>query len=249
MRPSCWLACGWCCPARGPLDPELGRLLATEAGVAVEQGYGLTEAAPVVTTTLTSGALAGGERPDPAAVGGPLPGVEIEVRDPCGSLVARDDPGQVWVRGPNLFSGYWPDGAERPEPDGWWATGDIGLIDRYGDLVLVDRLRELVIVNGFNVYPNEVEAVVAEVPEVAEVAVIGVLDETTGEAVLAFVVAGPNAVSPDLTEAVSSHCAARLARYKRPRDVTVVDGLPHSATGKVAKGRLRAQARRDLVLP
>ena len=233
----------------GPLDPELGRLLATEAGVAVEQGYGLTEAAPVVTTTLTSGALAGGERPDPAGVGGPLPGVEIEVRDPSGRTVSRDDPGQVWVRGPNLFSGYWPDGAERPEPDGWWATGDIGLIDRYGDLVLVDRLRELVIVNGFNVYPNEVEAVVAEVPEVAEVAVIGVPDETTGEAVLAFVVAGPDAVVPDLTEAVRSHCAARLARYKRPRDITVVDGLPHSATGKVAKGRLRAQARRDLVLP
>ncbi|MDQ3664648.1 MAG: acyl--CoA ligase, partial [Actinomycetota bacterium] len=233
----------------GPLDPELGRLLATEAGVAVEQGYGLTEAAPVVTTTLTSGALAGGGRPDPAGVGGPLPGVEIEVRDPSGRLVARDAPGQVWVRGPNLFSGYWPDGAERPEPDGWWASGDIGLIDRYGDLVLVDRLRELVIVNGFNVYPNEVEAVVAEVPEVAEVAVIGVPDETTGEAVLAFVVAGPNAVGPDLTEAVSAHCAARLARYKRPREVTVVDGLPHTATGKVAKGRLRAQARRDLVLP
>ncbi len=212
-------------------------------GLVVEQGYGLTETAPVVTSTLSSGARAAGLPPDPVGVGGPLPGVEIQVRDAAGRPIVDDDPGQVWVRGDNLFSGYWPDGEDGPGVDGWWPTGDVGLLDRHGDLVLVDRLREVVIVNGFNVYPTEVEEVIAELSEVAEVAVIGVPDDTTGEAVIAFVVAGREPVRGDLAEPVRTHCESRLARYKWPREVTVVESLPHSATGKVAKGRLRAQAR------
>lgn len=234
-----------------PLDPDLRALFEQTSGVPVEQGYGLTEAAPVVTSTLTSGALTAGRQPDPNGVGGPVPGVEIEARDALGAVLL-DDPGQIWVRGANLFSGYWPDGQDGPDADGWWPTGDVGLVDGDGDLVLVDRLRELVLVNGFNVYPTEVEEVVAEVPAVVEVAVVGVPDELTGEAVVAFVVAadpeGLDAGAPDLqdlTDQVRSHCEQRLARYKRPRDITIVEGLPHSATGKVAKGRLRAQARRS----
>ncbi|CAN5760028.1 long-chain fatty acid--CoA ligase [soil metagenome] len=234
-----------------PLDPDLRALFVQSSGVPVEQGYGLTEAAPVVTSTLSSGARAAGREPVPAGVGGPVPGVEIQARDAAGAVLL-DDPGQIWVRGANLFSGYWPDGEQAPGGDGWWPTGDVGLVDRDGDLVLVDRLRELVIVNGFNVYPTEVEEVIAELPEVAQVAVVGVPDELTGEAVVAFVVAddgagdvsGASAADP-LTDRVRAHCERRLARYKRPREVTVVEGLPHSATGKVAKGRLRAQARRS----
>ena len=87
--------------------------------------------------------------------------------------MSGDDPGEIRVRGANLFSGYWPDGGDGPDADGWWSTGDIAVVEPHGDLVLVDRLRELVIVSGFNVYPTEVEAVIAELHEVAEAAVIG----------------------------------------------------------------------------
>jgi long-chain acyl-CoA synthetase len=107
-------------------------------------------------------------------------------------------------------------------------------------------LRELVIVSGFNVYPFEVEDVIAEVPGVAQVAVVGLPDEETGEAVVAFVVPeDPESDETTLTEAVEAHCRTRLARFKQPRRIVVVQGLPHSATGKVAKGRLRALARSE----
>jgi long-chain acyl-CoA synthetase len=225
-----------------PLDTDLADEFESAAGVVVHQGYGLTEAAPVVTSTLT----AAGATAVPGSVGGAIPGVEIEVRDGSGRPVAGDDPAQIWLRGDNLFSGYWPDGVDGPDDDGWYATGDIGVIAGQGDLVLVDRLRELVIVSGFNVYPTEVEEVIAEVTGVAECAVIGTPDEQTGESVRAFVVAtDPSPSSHDLADAVRSHCESRLARFKWPKQITVVEGLPHSATGKVAKGRLRAQARRD----
>jgi long-chain acyl-CoA synthetase len=225
-----------------PLDTDLADEFESAAGVVVHQGYGLTEAAPVVTSTLT----AAGGTAVPGSVGGAIPGVEIEVRDGSGRPVAGDDPAQIWVRGDNLFSGYWPDGVDGPDRDGWYATGDIGVIAGQGDLVLVDRLRELVIVSGFNVYPTEVEEVIAEVTGVAECAVIGTPDEETGESVHAFIVAtDPAASGDDLADAVRAHCGSRLARFKWPTQVTVVEGLPHSATGKVAKGRLRAQARRD----
>ncbi|MFI5426784.1 hypothetical protein [Aeromicrobium sp. UC242_57] len=112
---------------------------------------------------------------------------------------------------------------------------------------MVDRLRELVIVSGFNVYPFEVEDVIAEVPGVTEVAVVGLPDAETGEAVVAFVVAGPDVghSADEVQEIVIEHCRTRLARFKLPSRVIVVSGLPHSATGKVAKGRLRALARSE----
>jgi long-chain acyl-CoA synthetase len=179
-------------------------------------------------------------------VGAPLPGVEVKVVDPRGGEVSGADPGEIRVRGANLFSGYWPDGKDGPDDDGWWSTGDLAVVDPHGDLVLVDRLGELVIVSGFNVYPSEVEAVIAELDDVAEAAVIGAPDEATGEAVQAFVVSADAGLARgDLVERVRSHCEQRLARFKQPSEVTVVQGLPHSATGKVAKGRLRAQARRN----
>ena len=111
------------------------------------------------------------------------------VVDDGGREVHADDPGEILVRGANVFSGYWPDCDGGPGPDGWLATGDIGFLDHDGDLFLVDRLKELVIVSGFNVYPSEIEDVVSEVDGVGECAVIGVPDERTGEAVVAYVVA------------------------------------------------------------
>jgi long-chain acyl-CoA synthetase len=205
--------------------------LRSRTGRTVHEGYGLTEAAPVVASTLAS------PQAKPGSVGLPVPGVEVRLLDESGGVVADGDPGEIWVRGDNLFSGYWPDGADGPDAEGWWATGDVAYSDEDGDLFLVDRRKELVLVSGFNVYPREVEEALAEHPDVLEVAVISVPDEYTGEAVKAFVVPRPGAtLTPD---DVSAFAATRLARFKRPSEVTVVDALPHSATGKVAKGRLR----------
>ena len=99
------------------------------------------------------------------SVGAALPGIEIRLVDEGGRAPEGEDAGEIWIRGANLFSGYWPDGADGPDAEGWYATGDVGFLDRDGDLFLVDRLKELVIVSGFNVYPSEVEDVVAEVDE------------------------------------------------------------------------------------
>jgi long-chain acyl-CoA synthetase len=234
-----------------PLDSDLARTFYESSGRYVEQGYGLTETAPVIATTIGSARRPDGG-PKPGSVGRPLPGIELRVVDSRGEEPAPGDPAEIWVRGENVFSGYWPDGADGPREDGWYATGDLGLIDADGDLTIVDRLRELIIVSGFNVYPSEVEDVIAEVDGVAEVAVVGTPDEETGEAVMAFivprdVVAGADvaAVETELRERVAEHCGERLARFKQPTRIVVVSGLPHSATGKVAKGRLRALARSD----
>lgn len=220
-----------------PLTAEAVETFQERTGVPVHQGYGLTEAAPVVTSTLCSAAAA------PGSVGAALEGIELELRDDSGRPVEGEDPGQIWMRGANLFSGYWPDGADGPGEDGWWATGDVGILDDAGDLVLVDRVKELVIVSGFNVYPVEVEDVVGEVPGVTEVAVVGAPDEETGEAVVAYVVA-PGRDAVEVERAVREHCAGRLARFKQPTRVEVVATLPLTVTGKVQKGRLRGLERR-----
>jgi long-chain acyl-CoA synthetase len=148
------------------------------------------------------------------------------------------DAGLVSVRGPNLFSGYWPDGAGGPDADGWFRTADVGFIDADGDLHLVDRAVDLVIVNGFNVYPREVERVLTEHPAIAEAAVVGVPDQRTGEAVKAVLVlrAGATLTAGE----VRVHCAASLARFKVPSAVEFVDRLPHSATGKITRFALRS---------
>ncbi|QZY29453.1 class I adenylate-forming enzyme family protein [Nocardioides coralli] len=220
-----------------PLAAESARAFTEATGLPVHQGYGLTEAAPVVTSTLCSAELHDG------SVGAALPGIELRLVDDRGEPPVGEDPGEIEVRGANLFSGYWPDGQDGPDAEGWWATGDVGFLDPSGDLYLVDRLKELVIVSGFNVYPVEVEDVVREVEGVAEVAVIGVADEDTGEAVVAYVRATGRDPA-DVEAAVREHCAGRLARFKQPTRVEVVDELPLTVTGKVQKGRLRGLERR-----
>ncbi|HET8717935.1 MAG TPA: AMP-binding protein [Nocardioidaceae bacterium] len=232
-----------------PLSPDLVAAFTARTGHPVHQGYGLTEAAPVVTSTLggsDGGTPAVGPQLKPGSVGRPVPGVELRLADETGARPHNGDPGEIQLRGANLFSGYWPDGAGGPGLDGWYGTGDVGLLDADGDLFLVDRLKELVIVSGFNVYPSEVEEVVVEVDGVAEAAVIGVPDEESGEAVAAYVVPEPGtSLAPaELAAEVREHCASRLARFKQPVAVHVVDRLPHTVTGKVAKGRLRDTARR-----
>ncbi|QWF22898.1 AMP-binding protein [Nocardioides sp. LMS-CY] len=220
-----------------PLSPEVVEEFDERTGVAVHQGYGLTEASPVVTSTLCS------RTPQAGSVGAALPGIELRLIDEDGLPPEGGDPGEISIRGVNLFSGYWPDGAEGPDGDGWWPTGDVGFLDESGDLFLVDRLKEVVIVSGFNVYPVEVEDVIEEVPGVVEVAVIGVTDERSGEAVVAYVRA-PGEQPDAIAAAVRAHCALRLARFKQPSRIEVVDELPRTITGKVQKGRLRGIERR-----
>jgi len=222
-----------------PLSGALVDFFERRTGIAVHQGYGLTEAAPVVTSTLRSA------RPKPGSVGAALDGIEIRLVDDAGHPPDGEDPGEIWIRGANLFSGYWPGGEDGPDADGWYATGDVGFLDGDGDLFLVDRLKDLVIVSGFNVYPFEVEEVVAEVDGVAEAAVIGTPHPQTGEAVVAYVKPSGTRYTPEeLEERVREHCAVRLARFKQPTEVHVVAELPHTGTGKVAKGRLRERRQR-----
>jgi long-chain acyl-CoA synthetase len=222
-----------------PLPEEVSTAMRDRAAVTVWEGYGLTEAAPVVASTLATG------RAKPNCIGGPLPGVEVELRDTAATDAQRgsgDDehlegPGEIWVRGPNLFSGFWPDGADGPDADGWLGTGDLAYRDGDGDLHLVDRRSDLILVSGFNVYPAEVERVLDSHPAVAESAVIGVPDPRTGSAVRAVVVVAPG---HELTfEDLRAHAAAQLARYKVPTSVNFLATLPHSLTGKVSRARLR----------
>jgi long-chain acyl-CoA synthetase len=218
-----------------PVPAAVLEQIATTTGLPVFEGYGLTEAAPGVSSTLARGSA------KPGSVGVPLPGVEVRLVDEDGEDAEEGDPGEIWVRGPNLFSGYWPDGTDGPDADGWFATGDVAYVDDDGDLVLVDRRKELIIVSGFNVYPREVEDAVASHPDVAEVAVMGVPHPYTGEAVKAYVVLRPGA---RLTaEQLHEHVATRLARFKWPTIVQFVDRLPHSPVGKVSKQRLREGSR------
>ncbi len=227
-----------------PLSAEAAADFTAATGVAVHQGYGLTEAAPVVTSTLAS------THPVPESVGAALPGIGLRLQGDDGRAPEGADPGEIFVSGPNLFSGYWPDRDGGPDRDGWWGTGDVGYLDPSGDLILLDRVKDLVIVSGFNVYPSEVEDVITEVAGVATAAVVGVPDPETGEAVVAYVVAAASGgadarVDRDsLADAVTAHCRNRLARFKLPSRVEVVDVLPMTATGKVQKGRLRGQERR-----
>jgi long-chain acyl-CoA synthetase len=214
-----------------PLPVRVFERFAELTGLGIFEGYGMTETAPVVATTLVSGS------PKAGSVGRPLPGLDVRLVDETGSDVDEGDPGEVWVRGPSVFTGYWPDGAGGPDAEGWFRSGDVAYTDDEGDLHVVDRRREVILVNGFNVYPREIELVIDDLENVAETAVVGVADDVTGEAVTALVV--PRRGATVTADEVAEHCAGRLARFKCPTVIRVVEALPHSATGKVAKGRLR----------
>lgn len=215
-----------------PLDPAAAAEFTARTGLVVHQGYGLTETSPVVASTL-------GGPADPYSVGRALPGVGLRLVDAEGREVAAGDPGEVQVRGPHLFSGYWPGGEGGPGPDGWWATGDVGLLDAAGDLLLVDRLTETIVVSGFTVYPVEVEAVLVTAPGVQAVAVVGADDPVTGSAVVAHVVPEPGTDTAQVLAGVEAVAVEHLAVFKRPARVVAAERLPRTRTGKVARSRLR----------
>ncbi|MGN0065288.1 MAG: class I adenylate-forming enzyme family protein [Nocardioides sp.] len=206
-------------------------------GLEIQQGYGLTEASPVVTSTL------GSPHPRPGSAGVPLEGVEVRVVDEAGGATTGEDPGEIEIRGDNLFSGYWPDGQDGPGADGWWRTGDVGWFDVGGDLVVLDKVEEVITVSGFSVYPSEVEEVLASVPGVTGVAVVAAEDAGTGHSVVAYVCA-PGADPDALREQLAEAARSRLARFKQPSRVELTDELPRSASGGVHRGRLRGVERR-----
>jgi malonyl-CoA/methylmalonyl-CoA synthetase len=199
----------------------------------VLERYGMTE-----TSMLTSNPLIGLRKS--GTVGRPLSGVQVRIAKEGDVAVEAGDVGDVQVRGPNVFHGYW----RCPElkqteftPDGWFRTGDLGRIDRDGYLELVGRSKDLIISGGMNVYPNEVENVLDALEAVSESAVVGLPDADLGEAVVAAVVAVPGARQDG--DAIRAACRARLAGFKVPKHVFFVDDLPRNAMGKVEKNRLR----------
>ncbi|MGA7385377.1 MAG: AMP-binding protein [Methylocella sp.] len=200
-------------------------------GTGVAEGYGLTEASPVLTLNPAG-------REKLGSIGVPLPSTEMKCVDEQGNEAAIGEAGEIIARGPQIMPGYWRQPGETSNVlrNGWLFTGDIGKMDAEGYFTVVDRLKDMVLVSGFNVYPNEVEAVLARLAGVKECAVIGVPDEASGEAVKAFVVRGDQALD---AETVRNFCRGELASYKVPRLVEFRDDLPKSNVGKILRKNLR----------
>lgn len=199
-------------------------------GCEILEGYGLSETSPVASFNHP-------DRPRKAgSIGTPVEGVEMRVVDPGGAEVAPGEPGEIQIRGHNVMKGYWnlPEATEAAiSPDGWFSTGDVGRVDEEGYFYIVDRTKDMIIRGGYNVYPREIEEVLYEHPAVAEAAVIGVPHDELGEDVGAAVALKKNA-TVDADE-LREYVKARVAAYKYPRRIWLVDALPKGPTGKVLK--------------
>jgi long-chain acyl-CoA synthetase len=172
------------------------------------------------------------------SAGVPVPGTVVKIVDSQGIELQRGEAGEVIARGPIIMKGYLkrPEATGETVKDGWLLTGDIGVMDEDGYVQIVDRKKDMILVSGFNVYPNEIEDVIARLDQVVEVGVIGVPDENTGESVKAYVVSS----SPQMTtEHVMAHCVGYLTNYKRPKHVEFVDEIPKTPVGKVLRRNLR----------
>jgi long-chain acyl-CoA synthetase len=197
------------------------------------EAYGLTETSPAATINPLDLEEYNG------AIGLPIPSTEVVVRDDDGKDLTQGQAGELCIRGPQVMRGYW----QRPEetakvimPDGFLRTGDVAVMDEHGFFKIVDRKKDMILVSGFNVYPNEVEDVVALHPGVLEAAAVGVPDPKSGEAVKLYVVKK----DPDLSaESVLEHCRKNLTGYKVPRQVAFRNELPKSNVGKILRRELR----------
>ena len=202
-------------------------------GTPIVEAYGLTEASPgVCCNPLNIETYSGG-------IGLPIPSTEIELRDSEGNTVPQGQPGEMWVKGPQVMQGYWnrpEETAKAIDPRGFLETGDIAVMDEKGWFKLVDRKKDLIVVSGFNVYPNEIEEVIAHNDKVLEVACIGVPSDKTGEALKVFVVKK----DPSLTkEELTAFCRTELTGYKVPKDIEFRDELPKSNVGKILRRELK----------
>ena len=204
----------------------------------IREGYGLSETSPIL--TLNPDSTSGGFS---ATVGLPLPSTDIKLLDDDGNEAPVGEPGEVCAKGPQVMHGYWQKpqaNAETFTADGYFRTGDVGVFDENGFLKIVDRKKDMIIVSGFNVFPNEVEAVAGACSGVAECACVGRPDDKTGEAVRLFVAKAPGAT---LTETdLIAHCRRQLSAYKVPKDVRFLDSLPKSNVGKILRKDLRGLA-------
>jgi long-chain acyl-CoA synthetase len=207
-------------------------------GVTLVEAYGLTETSPAATMNPLDLKEYNG------TIGLPISSTEVELRDDAGKAVALGQPGEICIRGPQVMAGYWnhPDEtAKVMTPDGFFATGDIGVMDERGYIRIVDRKKDMILVSGFNVYPNEIEGVIAMHPAVLECAAVGVPDKKSGEAVKLFVVKRDEALS---VEDLLTYCRENLTGYKCPRDIEFRKELPKSNVGKILRRELRDEARR-----
>ncbi len=219
-----------------PLPVEIVEPFERKFGGKILEGYGLTEASPVVSAHRLSGPRKLG------SVGRPIPGVEVSIHDDGDHPLRAGETGEVCVKGPNVMTGYYRDPEEtaRAVRGGWLHTGDMGQLDEDSFLFIVERKKDLIIRGGFNIYPREVEEVLYAHPKVAEAAVVGMKDPLMGEDVLAFVVLkdGQRASA----EEIGAFCEGRLARFKCPKQIRFVDSLPKSPIGKILRKELRTQA-------
>jgi len=218
-----------------PLGGEIAEAAAARLNCSVGQGYGMTELSPVTHSVEENDYRA-------SSVGTLVAGTEARVVDETGADVATGEPGEIWVRGPQVMKGYLnnPEAtAETIDADGWLHTGDIAVVDADGHTFIVDRLKELIKVKGFQVPPAELEALLITHPDVADVAVIGVPDEEAGELPKAFIVRAPgSAVEPAVLQAF---VAGHVSTYKQIRQVEFIDAIPKSASGKILRRELRAR--------
>jgi malonyl-CoA/methylmalonyl-CoA synthetase len=218
-----------------PLSPETFRRFREHFGFTIVERYGLTE-----TAINTSNPLRGPYKP--GSVGPALPGVDVGVFDPqTRRRLAAGETGEVWVRGPNVFGGYWnnPEATAATFHQDWFRTGDLGALDEDGYLAIRGRIKELIIVGGTNVTPGEVEAVLETEPGVAECAVVGLPDTDLGERVAAYVVPRPGEQEAALERRLRARAERDLAPYKRPRVYRFLETIPRNAMGKVERGKLR----------
>ena len=231
-----------------PLRMTLGGGMAVQEAVAIRwkevtgcpliEAYGLTETSPGATINPLDLPAYNG------TIGLPLPSTEVILRDDDGKTVAQGLPGEICIRGPQVMAGYWnrPDEtAKVMDDDGWLATGDIGVMDERGFIKIVDRKKDMILVSGFNVYPNEIEAVVVMHPGVLECAAVGLPDAKSGEAVKLFVVKKDESLT---AESVMQHCREHLTGYKCPRDIEFRKDLPKTNVGKILRRELRDEMKR-----
>ena len=208
-------------------------------GVKLQEGYGLSETAPIL--TLNFGSI---EHPDDVpGIGVPVPNTDISIRDEMGNSVEQGQSGELCAKGPQVMSGYWNNVAATTEcmtSDGYFKTGDVAMLDEHGFFHIVDRIKDMINVSGFNVYPNEIEAEVAKMPGILESACIGVDDDKTGEAVKLFIVTDKSADDANITEKdVINFCRQGLTAYKAPKQVVFIDEIPKSSVGKLLRRELR----------
>jgi long-chain acyl-CoA synthetase len=222
-----------CLSGAAPLPAQILKEFEEKFHIPLIEGYGLSEASPVVTKNPLDGTRV------PGSIGLPIPHVEVSIQNESGVELGPDQVGEVCVRGGNVMAGYWrqPEESAKVMRNGWLLTGDIGYRDSQGYYYITDRKKDMLLVNGINVYPREIEEVLYQFPGVKEAAVIGKPDARRGEQPIAFVAATDGAVLEE--KALQQFVRNKLADYKVPRRVILMPALPRNATGKILKTSLR----------